>query len=287
MSAKWNLFVDLGKCTGCRNCFIAVKDEYVGNGEPGYFAPQPLAGATWFGVEHHERGAVPFTEVTYLPKTCRHCDDAPCVKAATGGAVEKRADGIVVIHPQKAKGQKAIADACPHGAALWNDELQIAQAWPFDAHLLDGGWSRTRVEQACPTGALKSEKLSDTDREAKRAREGWRPLSGEEATRPRVFYRGLERLERRLTGGSVSGAVGGRIECIEGARIELEIEGAERLVTQTDAFGDFRFTPHPAAERGILRVRHAAFVGQERAIDLVEGMVASFDLEPVERASGP
>ena len=66
MSAKWNLFVDLPKCTGCRNCFIAVKDEYVGNDAPGVFAPQPVSDATWFAVEHHERGRAPFTEVTYL-----------------------------------------------------------------------------------------------------------------------------------------------------------------------------------------------------------------------------
>ena len=248
MSAKWNLFVDLPKCTGCRNCFIAVKDEYVGNRAPGVFAPQPVNDATWFSVEHRERGRAPFTEVTYVPKTCRHCDDAPCVGAATGGAVEKRADGIVVIHPEKAKGQKAIVAACPFGAVLWNEELQLPQAWPFDAHLLDAGWKRTRVEQVCPTGALKSEKISDRDRDAKCRAEGWCALPGEEARRPRVLYRGLERVTTRLVVGTVTATSGGVVDCLEGARVYLHLEDGTVVETATDAFGDFRFATVPDVE---------------------------------------
>jgi Fe-S-cluster-containing dehydrogenase component len=72
------------------------------------------------------------------------------MKAATDGAVRKRPDGIVIIDPVKSKGQKQIVDACPYGAVTWNEEKQIPQAWPFDAHLLDHGWTRTRAEQACP-----------------------------------------------------------------------------------------------------------------------------------------
>ena len=38
---KWNLIVDVEKCENCYNCFIATKDEHVGNDFPGYAAPQP------------------------------------------------------------------------------------------------------------------------------------------------------------------------------------------------------------------------------------------------------
>ena len=253
MSAKWNLFVDVPRCTGCRNCFIAVKDEYVGNDAPGVFAPQPVSDATWFGVEHHERGSAPFTEVTYLPKTCRHCDDAPCAKAATGGAVVKRADGIVVIHPEKARGQRAIAAACPFGAVVWNDELDLPQAWPFDAHLLDAGWKRPRVEQVCPTGALKAEKLTDAARDAKCRSEGWRPLPGEAAVRPRVLYRGFDRLETRLVAGTVTGPIAGRDECLEGVVVRLVAADGLAREARTDAFGDFRFDV--ARDAGAIRLR--------------------------------
>ena len=279
MSAKWNLFVDLPKCTGCRNCFIAVKDEYVGNEAPGVFAPQPVSDATWFAVEHHERGRAPFTEVTYLPKTCRHCDAAPCLSAATGGAVEKRADGIVVIHPEKARGQKAIVDACPFGAVVWNEELNLPQAWPFDAHLLDAGWTRTRVEQVCPTGALKSEKLTDAGREAKCRSEGWRVLPGEEVVRPRLFYRGLERLEQRLLAGTVTGWVAGRTECLEGAVVTLRLGDGRVLSASTDAFGDFLFELDAGSEPRRLTIAAEGFRTAE--IDVEPTIDTIFALDPL------
>jgi Fe-S-cluster-containing dehydrogenase component len=278
MSAKWNLFVDLAKCTGCRNCFIAVKDEYVGNSAPGVFAPQPVSDATWFAVEHHERGQAPFTEVTYLPKSCRHCDDAPCVRAATDGAVEKRLDGIVVIHPEKAKGQRAIVEACPFGAVKWNEELSLPQAWPFDAHLLDAGWKRTRVEQVCPTGALKSEKLGDAARDAKCRAEGWRALPGEEAVRPRILYRGLERLTQRLVVGTVTGEIDGREECLEGAVVRLTLADGSALTSTTDAFGDFRFEVGADAKAARLTIEATGFRAVDTDIEVERSVGTAFRL---------
>ena len=100
-------------------------------------------------------------DVAYLPVMCQHCDDAPCIAAAKNGAVTKRPDGIVHIDPVKAKGQKAIADACPYGAVRWNEKLQLPQHWFFDAHLLDRGWAEPRCVTVCATGALKSVKVTD------------------------------------------------------------------------------------------------------------------------------
>ena len=78
----------------------------------------------------------------------------PCLRAAKNGAVVKRPDGIVLIDPQKARGQKALVQACPYGAIWWNEEKQIPQKCTFCAHLLDAGWKAPRCVQACPTGAL-------------------------------------------------------------------------------------------------------------------------------------
>ncbi len=272
MSAKWNLFVDVEKCTGCRNCFIAVKDEYVGNAEPGYFAAQPLAGATWFAVDHIERGEVPYTQVAYLPRMCQHCDDAPCMKAATGGAVTKRADGIVVIDPDKARGQKAIVAACPYGAVVWNDELELPQAWPFDVHLLDQGWSRTRVEQACPTGALKSEKLEDRAVAAKIAAEGYEPLRPKLATRPRVHYRGLHRVNAVFVAGSTEIERGGVRDCLEGVTVELVRDGKVVATTTTDAFGDFMIDHLAPGGAASLRLSAAGAAQREIAVDLARSV---------------
>ena len=42
-------------------------------------------------------------DVAYLPIPCMHCDNAPCIKAGSDGAITKREDGIVIIDPEKAK----------------------------------------------------------------------------------------------------------------------------------------------------------------------------------------
>lgn len=267
MSAKWALFFDVEKCTGCQNCFVAVKDEYVGNDRAGYFAAQPTTGQVWFGVKHRERGPAPFTDVAYVLETCQHCDDAPCMKAASNGAVAKRSDGIVVIDPQKARGQKQIVEACPYGAVHWNEESQTPQAWPFDAHLLDEGWRRTRGEQVCVTGALVSMKIGDVAFEQKK-REGWRELRPDLGSKARVLYRGLERLETIFVAGSLEIEQDGVKDCLEGARVELVRDGVVAASATTDAFGDFKIDGLGPAGAALLRISAGGFEDQEIAVTL-------------------
>jgi Fe-S-cluster-containing dehydrogenase component len=135
---KWNMIIDVAECTNCNLCTLAAMDEYAGNEWPGYSAPMPKHGHKWINILQKERGQTPMIDVAYVPTMCNHCDDPPCMKAAPKGAVTKRRDGIVIIDPEKAKGQRQLVDACPYGHIWWNEELQLPQAWPFDAHLLDG-----------------------------------------------------------------------------------------------------------------------------------------------------
>ena len=97
-------------------------DEYVGNAWPGYAAPMPKHGHQWINILQKERGQMPMIDIAYVPTMCNHCDDAPCIKAARDGAIKKRDDGIVLIDPEKAKGQKQLVDACPYGHIWWNEE---------------------------------------------------------------------------------------------------------------------------------------------------------------------
>ena len=157
------MIVDGSRCNNCYNCFVATKDEYVDNEYVGYTAPQPLHGHAWVDIESTESGQWPMVEAHFRPVMCNHCDDAPCMQAANNDAIRKREDGIVIIDPEKSKGQRQIVDACPFGAIYWNDELQIPQAWPFDAHLLDRGWEKTKLESVCPTGVFQSLKISDEE----------------------------------------------------------------------------------------------------------------------------
>lgn len=238
---KWNLVIDVAKCFGCNACAVACHDEYHGNEFPGYAAEMPKHGQRWIDIIQREKGQVPMVEVAYLPVTCNHCDDAPCIKAARDGAIAKRADGIVIIDPVKAKGQRQLVDACPYGAIHWNEEKQLPQAWPFDAQLLDQGWGRTRGSQVCPTQAMRTVLADDDEMRDIVQREKLEVLHPEYETRPRVYYKNLDRFLKAFVGGSLAGEVGGVTECIEGARVTLQREGRKIAETRSDAYGDFKF----------------------------------------------
>jgi Fe-S-cluster-containing dehydrogenase component len=238
---KWNLVVDVAKCFNCNNCALAVHDEYHGNEHPGVAAEMPRLGHRWIDVLQRERGTYPMIDVVSMPVTCNHCDNAPCMKVAKNGAVRKRADGIVVIDPVKARGQRQIVDACPYGAVWWNEELQVPQAWPFDAHLLDSGWTKTRASQVCPTEAIRTVKASDEEMQRIVRDDGLEVLKPELGTKPRVYYKNLARFTKEFIGGSVTGEIDGVVECLADARVILSRDGLILAETITDIFGDFRF----------------------------------------------
>ena len=236
---KWNLIVDVARCDNCRLCFLAVKDEYIGNDHPGVSAAQPVLGHNWLDIKRKERGTYPIVQARFLPVMCNHCDEAPCIKAARDGAVRKREDGIVIIDPEKSKGQKQIVDSCPYGAISWNEELQIPQAWPFDAHLLDEGWTKTRGEQACPTQVFRTIKVDDAEMQRIRTEEGLEVLQPELGTKPRVYYKNLHMITKCFVGATVVRHVGGVEECAAGVEVVLEKDGREVGRATTDTFGEF------------------------------------------------
>jgi Fe-S-cluster-containing dehydrogenase component len=238
---KWNLIVDVAACTNCNLCTLANQDEHVGNEFPGYAAAMPRHGHRWIDIKAKERGHGPVMDVVYLPVMCQHCDDAPCMDAAKDNAVRKRDDGIVIIDPVKAKGQKAIADACPYGAIQWNEEAQIPQHWIFDAHLLDRGWEQPRCVQVCVTGALKAIKVSDEEMFRLKREQGLEELQPESGTKPRVHYKNLRRSTHEFIGGTIIATTNGITDCVDGAKITLEFEDGSVAETASDNYGEFKF----------------------------------------------
>jgi len=239
--SKWNMIIDVAECTNCQLCTLSAMDEYVDNDWPGYSAPMPKHGHNWINILQKERGAFRFMDIAYLPTMCNHCDDAPCIAAAKDGAITKREDGIVLIDPVKAKGQRHLVDACPYGHIWWNEELELPQAWTFDAHLLDQGWQQTRGQQACPTGAMRAIKIDDAEMARMAKDEGLEVIKPELGTKPRVWYRNLWRYSKAFIGGSVSAEANGVIDCVEGAKVTLSKDGSAIAETETDNYGDFKF----------------------------------------------
>jgi hypothetical protein len=155
--------------------------------------------------------------------------------------VKKRADGIVLIDPEKAKGRRDIVDSCPYGHIWWNEELGLPQLWPFDAHLIDQGWQQTRGQQSCPTGAMRAIKVEDEEMARIARDEALEVMRPELGTRPRVYYRNLWRYSKCFIGGTLSAAANGVVDCIEGAKIRLMKGGTLIAETASDNYGDFKF----------------------------------------------
>ena len=228
------LLIDVNKCNGCYNCQIACKDEHVGNDWSPIAKPQPDTGHFWYKLSDVVQGSVPKVRVRYMAEVCQHCDDAPCIKSCKSNAIYKRADGIVIIDPDKCTGNRRCVEVCPYKAVYYNADLNIAQKCTMCAHLLDEGWSEPRCVEVCPTGALKfgeEEELKDLLADAE-------ILHPEHGTRPRVYYKGL--LNKYFVAGEVYDSVAD--EVLEGAKITLTNKATGVATSlETDLFGDFWF----------------------------------------------
>ena len=238
---KWNLIIDVEKCEDCNNCFLACKDEHIGNDWPEYTVAQPLHGQRWINIMRKERGQYPQIDVAYRPTPCMHCDNAPCIKAARDKAIYKRDDGIVIIDPQKAEGQKQVVDSCPYHAIWWNAEKNVPQKCTLCAHLLDDGWTQTRCTQVCPTGALQLVLAEDSAMQDRVAAENMEALDPRLNTRPRVWYKNLHRYTRCFISGSIAFESNGVCDCAAGARVRLLKNANVIAETTSDGFGDFKF----------------------------------------------
>ena len=129
---------DSTKCNGCYGCQLACKDEHWNNEWPPYALPQPDTGHFWCRMTQTDHGQVSKVRVEYTPLFCNHCDHAPCIEAAPD-AVYKRDDGLVIVDPVKAKGNRGLVDACPYGAIYYNEGLDLPQKCTGCAHLVDAG----------------------------------------------------------------------------------------------------------------------------------------------------
>jgi len=238
---KWILIIDVAKCEDCNNCFLSCKDEFVDNDFPPYSVAQPKHGPRWMNIARKERGQFPMVDVAFLPMPCMHCDNAPCIKKAKDGAVYKNNNGIVIIDPEKAKGQKDIVATCPYGAIWWNEEKNVAQKCTLCAHLLNDGWKEPRCVQSCPTGALRIAKVDDSKIAQIIRDEHLEVLHPEYNTKPRVYYKNLYRFNKCFIGGSVAAQVAGITDCVEGALVTLYKDSEKVDEAVTDNYGDFKF----------------------------------------------
>lgn len=128
---KLGLVIDLDTCVGCHACVVNCKEWNTG----GYGAP--LSDLDAYGAEPsgswlnriHTFEVTPEdapAQIVHFPKSCLHCEDAPCVTVCPTGASYKRAeDGIVLVDEDMCIGCGLCAWACPYGAREMDPVEQV------------------------------------------------------------------------------------------------------------------------------------------------------------------
>jgi len=230
------MVIDVDKCVGCYNCFLTCRDEFAGNEYPGYAAAQPMSGGNWLTLKEVERGQYPHVKVNHVPVTCMQCEEASCLKLDQSGAVYRRPDGIIMIDPEKAKGNRGLVNLCPYRQIEWNEELQLAQKCIFCAHMLDKGEPEPRCVESCPSGALVFGDLDDpTSEVAKLFAAGAEIMHPEYGLNDKVRY---IKLPKKFVAGTV--VYGDIDEVAAGIEVVLRGNGGDRTM-KTNGFGDFEF----------------------------------------------
>ncbi len=74
----------------------------------------------WMYVFRFEEGEYPNTQMSFMPRPCMHCDNAPCVKVCPVGARFKREDGLVATDWERCIGCRYCEVACPYGVNYFN-----------------------------------------------------------------------------------------------------------------------------------------------------------------------
>ncbi|EEW24533.1 4Fe-4S dicluster domain-containing protein [Rhodobacter ferrooxidans] len=195
------LAIDLDTCVGCQACVTACKG-WNDQGQGGPLSDQDPYGADPSGTflnrvhSYQVQPAEGTAKIINFPRSCLHCQDAPCVPVCPTGASYKRAeDGIVLVNAAACIGCGLCAWACPYGAR----ELDAAAGVMKKCTLcVDRIYNENLPEidrepacvRTCPTGARHFGDFSDPDSKVSRlsADRGGYALMPEMATRPTNRY---------------------------------------------------------------------------------------------------
>ena len=150
MTEKKRLIFDEERCMGCSACEIACKMEY-----------QLPRGIRFIIMRQAEDASLPNQKFRFSLDLCRHCQDAPCIAACPSGAIEERADGIIVTKAESCTGCRLCLPACPYGVPGFqkrDDGKEIMRKCNLCAERIDAGLDPACV-RACPAGALRLESV--------------------------------------------------------------------------------------------------------------------------------
>ena len=115
----WGMVIDLNKCTGCKSCVIACKQE---NNLQTVSPVEAKKGRVnnWIWVDTIVDGTYPDVKIRYIPRLCNHCDSPPCIKVCPVRATYINDEGLVGQIYGRCIGCRYCANACPYTAKTFN-----------------------------------------------------------------------------------------------------------------------------------------------------------------------
>ena len=143
-------YLDASACTGCKACQVACKDH---NGLPVGLLWRRVYEVSGGGWRHEGAAWVHDVFAYHLSLACNHCERPACLEVCPAGAIRKRADGIVLIDPEKCIGCRYCAWACPYGAPQYDAATGRMTKCTFCVEEIDAGRPPACVA-ACPMRAL-------------------------------------------------------------------------------------------------------------------------------------
>ena len=157
---KGVLFIDAGKCLGCKSCEIGCAVEHSQS--------KDLFMAILETPTPQSRVSVEIAGDVSVPLQCRHCEDAPCVAICPTKAIEKLGtEEPVLIKEELCIGCKWCILVCPFGVIKLSRDGRVITKCDLCLERIKEERNPACVE-SCPTGALLYKRIDEITAEKRK-----------------------------------------------------------------------------------------------------------------------